>query len=251
MKLYSDLIANLRFLVKYPTRRRIRRESSYSILQQSNLEGVFSTIYQTKYWADDESVSGGGSNSYSLQNLNVSLPPLFSKFGIKTILDAPCGDFSALKKTIIECELEYIGIDIVATLIADLKKEFDDSVNLSFMVGDITTMQLPSADIMICRDALFHLSFSDINLVLRNFLASGIPYLLTTTHRIKGNSGNRDIKSGDFRTLDLFKPPFNFEVSKLAIIEENRLIGNPARQLHLWKRSEIINFLKFHIKPKI
>jgi hypothetical protein len=96
---------------------------------------------------------------------------------------------------------------------------------------------------MICRDCLFHLSYADARRVLENFLASGIPYLLTTTHRNDGALVNRDIETGDFRMIDLFEAPFCLPKTPLARIDD-WLTPDPEREMCLWSRDQVAHGLE-------
>lgn len=59
-----------------------------------NLKGVFSEIFKTNKWRSTESVSGAGSELKYTANLRKHLPALFEELGVKSVLDAPCGDFN-------------------------------------------------------------------------------------------------------------------------------------------------------------
>lgn len=61
---------------------------------------------------------------------------------------------------------------------------------------------------MLCRDCLVHLSFVDIVRALNNIKRSGISYLLTTT--FPDCDRNEDTVTGDWRVLNLERPPFSF-----------------------------------------
>ena len=71
-----------------------------------------------------------------------------------------------------------------------------------------TGSPLPSADLLLCRDCLVHLSFQDAGQALANIRRSTIGYLLTTT--FPGEADNQDIVTGDWRPLNLERPPFSF-----------------------------------------
>ena len=49
----------------------------------------FTTIYETHYWVDDESRSGGGSNLYATEKIRKAIPGLFLKYGVRSVLDVP------------------------------------------------------------------------------------------------------------------------------------------------------------------
>ena len=169
----------------------------------------FTWIYQNDYWQSKESVSGTGSTLKYTENLRKELPSLFQKFGIHRVFDAPCGDFNWMSQLLREVDVSYIGGGIVEPLIRTLEERHRTD-RISFVHIDLISGMFPPADLMICRDCLFHLSYSDTRSVLENFVASGIPYLLTTSHKNDGTIVNRDIQTGSFRVMDLFAPPYNF-----------------------------------------
>jgi SAM-dependent methyltransferase len=189
-----------------------------------SLEDRFTAIYICRYWGGDkqnESLSGHGSTLEYTRVLRRELPKLFYQFTIRSVFDAPCGDFKWMKHVVHECpDVEYIGADIVAPMIkANTAQHANERIR--FFHADLTQAEFPTADLMICRDCLFHLSYQDIKLVLNNFVASGIPLLLTSTHL--GALTNRDICSGDFRSIDLFSTPFNFSKEVLYRVGRQHL----------------------------
>ncbi|MCZ6717316.1 MAG: class I SAM-dependent methyltransferase, partial [Gammaproteobacteria bacterium] len=104
-------------------------------------------------------------------------------------------------------DTQYIGVDIVAPLIAASQEKFGNE-NTRFVHLDIISQKLPDADLWLCRDCLFHLSYDDIFSVIGNFLNSDIRYLLTSTH--PECDRNIDIPTGHFRLLNMELPPFSF-----------------------------------------
>jgi hypothetical protein len=72
--------------------------------------------------------------------------------------------------------------------------------------------------------------------MLKNFLASKIPYLLTTTYVAKEK--NQDILTGAFRLMNLFEYPFEFSSNPLERIDDWRK-PEPERQMCLWTRAEV------------
>ena len=59
-----------------------------------------------------------------------------------------------------------------------------------FQVLDLVTTIPPQADLVLCRDCLVHLSANDILKALRNIVASGARYLLSTTFVDRTASGD-------------------------------------------------------------
>jgi hypothetical protein len=227
--------------VRYPFGLMKRRKLSTSILALGNAEARFTEIYKKNYWGSAESISGMGSTIEHTINLRNELPELFKKFSIKTVFDAPCGDFNWMKHVLEGNNVNYIGGDIVAPLIADNNARYR-SKNVTFIHIDLIKEKFPKADLMICRDCLFHLSFHDTRSVLQNFIDAEISYLLTTTHIHTERFRNKDIKTGDFRRIDLFSAPYYFPKDMLLRIEDWKA-PDPEREMCLWTRNQIIQAL--------
>jgi hypothetical protein len=103
--------------------------------------------------------------------------------------------------------------------------------------------KLQKVDLVLCRDCLVHLSFTDIFSALNNIIDSGATYLLTTT--FTSRSENRNITTGQWRTLNLEIPPFSFP-SPLKIINERCTEGDGVyadKSLGLWRIEDIQGIL--------
>ena len=211
------------------------------ILEASSIEDRFTTIYTDNYWGDKESVSGYGSTLRYTKQLREQLPAVLERFGIKTIFDAPCGDFNWMPSVLAGRDLNYIGADIVKPLIDALNaKHRADRVTFEHL--DLTADPFPAADLWLCRDCLFHLSQADTKRALQRFVESNIPYLLTTTHKNAGEFQNVDIKTGDFRFIDLFASPYNFPTDVLFRTDDYHAPEQP-REMCLWSREQILHAL--------
>jgi len=165
----------------------------------------FTKIYRNREWgAQWESASGSGSTLKQAQVLLDNLPRVLKKLGIRSLVDAPCGDMNWMKH--LEYDFHFfVGIDIVPDIIADLrKKEFPP--NYFFQTGNIVTDLLPKADAVFCRDCLVHLPFDAALKALTLWTRSGFKYALITTYTAR--ELNRDIKTG-WRPLNMEAPPFN------------------------------------------
>jgi len=205
-------------------------------------EDRFTWIYRKNYWQSDESKSGTGSTLAYTANLREKLPGLFRKYSITSIFDAPCGDFNWMGELIRTLDIEYTGADIVAPLIDSLKKRYGRQ-GRKFVHLDIIAGRLPKADLMICRDCLFHLSYADTRAVLENFVASGTPYILTTTHKDDGKFTNQDIQTGFYRRINLFAPPYSLPETPLARIDD-WIPPDPEREMCLWSREQVAEALQ-------
>ena len=231
-------LETLRRCALYPFRG--RRDARLAELQRTGSRAdVFIGIFEGNYWNVHESVSGGGSTLRYTASLRNALPELFRSKSIESVYDAPCGDFNWMRHVVRETGIDYLGADIVPALIDELEKTRADA-RTRFIVSDIVTGAFPEADLWICRDCLFHLSYADIQQALANFVASKIPYVLTSTHRVPDGYRNEDIRSGGFRQIDLFSAPFCFPAD-VAFRVTDWVEGShyPRREMCVWTREQI------------
>lgn len=182
------------------------------------LEKVFTEIYEKGVWGknkDGEGCSGGGSSYDDAVSYIKFLESFIKEKEINSVLDFGCGDW-AFSKYINWGEIKYIGIDVVKKVIESNQKKFA-SANISFLFKDGIEGGLPSADLLICKDVLQHLSNEDILLFLKE--AKKFRHCLITNdidlHNLKNN--NKKISVGDWRPLDLTLEPFNLKIEKIFI----------------------------------
>jgi hypothetical protein len=198
---------------------------------------VFSRIFRENAWGDAESVSGPGSTRERGATLIPDLVDLVTTLRVKTLLDAPCGDFNWASDLAAVVDT-YIGVDVVDELIARNEAAYG-SANRTFLTRDLTRDPLPKADLILSRDCLVHFSFADIRAALRNFRRSGADYLLTTTFVERAT--NENIQTGGWRPLNLQAPPFEFPVPMAVIDEHCTHTGGIYRdkRLALWRMDQI------------
>jgi hypothetical protein len=221
-----------------------RRRAAKRFGEALTLEAVedrFHAIYESNLWLTTESVSGPGSTLRYTENLRKELPKLITEFSIRQIFDAACGDFYWMKHLLPTIDVGYVGADIVRSLVESNNAKYQND-KVSFVHIDLIKDAFPKSDLMICRDCLFHLSFEDIKSVLKNFVDSGIPYLLTSTHKNNNGFLNTDIRTGSFRLIDLFAAPYNFSQEPLARIDD-WIPPWPERQICLWSREQVCEAL--------
>ncbi|MCU0892253.1 MAG: methyltransferase domain-containing protein [Sandarakinorhabdus sp.] len=200
-------------------------------------EGVFKHIFESRYWGDNESVSGVGSSLAQTEQIRTDLPKLVAQFGIKSILDAPCGDLNWIKHILPEMGIDYIGADIVEGVV-ELARSNNKYDRARFMQLDIVKGPLPEADLWLCRDVLFHLSFNEIRSALTNFRNSGINYILVTSHK-GAHVPNWNMVTGDFRELNLFKSPFALPQDKVVYRFDDYAPPMPAREMVMFRREDL------------
>jgi hypothetical protein len=204
------------------------------------LQQVFTDVYLNNHFQGRESISGPGSNLVQTQTVQQQLPLIIQALGIKTLLDAPCGDYYWMQNVQLDGLDLYVGVDIVNELIEANQRKYENPKR-QFLSRDITIDSLPTVDLILCRDCLVHLPFQSIFSALENFKRSGARYLLTTT--FVNRSENYDISPGLWRPINLEVAPFCLP-SPEQIINEQCTEDNGQyldKSLGLWKISQLPN----------
>ncbi len=196
---------------------------------------VFDSIYQSNFWGSGESRSGVGSEVNFSKSYLARLQVLVVARRLRRLFDAPCGDLNWSIGLARDPEVDYVGGDISAALIADLRKIHPD---VPLRVFDICSDAFPDADVWHCRDCLFHLPFADIRRALKNFSRSSIPYALLTTHRARWLHRNLDVPIGGFRFLDLERSPVGLPPAEEYLPDYRKGTEFP-RYVGLWSRAAI------------
>jgi hypothetical protein len=203
-----------------------------------SLRQRFQRIFDTNLWGAAASLSGLGSEIDATAALRTELPRLLEKLGVTSLLDAPCGDAGWINRA--SLGVQYVGIDIVPSLIESLQVgAVSGEINGEYHLADITCDPLPRCDAILCRDALVHLSFANIERAVANFRASGATWVMTTT--FSDWQTNRDCDDGDWRALNFERTPFAWG-PPIELLNENCLEAGGGwrdKSLGVWRLSEI------------
>ena len=194
---------------------------------------AFRHALKTNHWEGPESPSGPGASLDQTVAIRNAFPELLRRLGVETLLDLPCGDCSWMS-TVDLGSIRYIGGDLLPELIAENSRRHARS-GREFRVLDLRSAALPAADLVLCRDGLVHLAFADIARAVENLRASGSTWLLTTT--FPDQATNEDIRTGDWRPLNLERAPFSWPAPVEVINEECTEGGGVFRDksLGLWR----------------
>ncbi len=198
---------------------------------------TFRQIYQSNHWRGSESASGAGASGDQTARIRGELPGLCRALGVRRLLDLPCGEGHWMARADLG-DLAYIGADLVPELVARAAGEHAGP-GREYRVLDLTASPLPEADLLLCRDALVHLSFADIARALANLRRAAIPWLLTTT--FPGEPENEDIVTGDWRPLNLERAPFHFP-APARLLNEGCTEGGGRfadKSLGLWRVADL------------
>lgn len=203
-----------------------------------DLAARFQRIQRTNLWGAETSVSGLGSEIVATAAVTMALPGILRRLGVRSVLDAPCGDAG----WILSCmnDFEYTDVDIVPSLIAaNAARAKSGEIGGQFLTADITVGPLPSADLVLCRDCLVHLCFDNIEKAIATFRTTGALWLLTTT--FPEWQRNEDCEDGDWRALNLQRAPFDWP-APVELINEQCDEGNGGwrdKSLGLWRLADI------------
>lgn len=180
-----------------------------------DLREKFSRVYRNNLFEGAISRSGPGSSLDQTKWIRRAIPEIIRDYGIRSLLDAPCGDWQWMRRTKLDVE-RYVGVDIVPELIWKNQAAYARD-GVGFRCLDLARDALPATDLVLSRDCLVHLSYVDAFRVLANFRRSGARYLLATTFTRQTNG---DLGLRFWRPLNLQLPPFSFG-EPLQIIDEH------------------------------
>jgi hypothetical protein len=203
-----------------------------------NLAQRFQRIRDTNLWGAEATALGLGSEMDATTVLRAELPRLLKKLGVVSLLDAPCGDAGWINQA--DLDVRYAGVDIVPSLVEALQaRAAAGEIDGEYRLADITGDSLPRCDAILCRDALVHLSFANIERAVANFRASGAIWLIATT--FPDWQANQDCEDGDWRALNFEREPFQWG-SPVELVNENCTEAGGGwrdKSLGVWQLAEI------------
>jgi hypothetical protein len=204
-----------------------------------NLAQRFRRIHDANMWGAVASASGLGSEMDATAVLRAELPRLLERLDVASLLDAPCGDAGWIN--VAGLRVRTVGVDIVPSLIERLRaRAAAGEIKGEYHLADITCDSLPRCDAILCRDALVHLSFANIERAVTNFRASGAAWLITTT--FPEIQTNRDCEDGDWRALNFERAPFGWG-PPVELLNENCLEAGGGwrdKSLGVWRLATVV-----------
>ena len=192
------------------------------------MKDIFQRIHDNNLWGGSESSSGPGSSLHATAAIRAALPALIEKYSAQSILDVPCGDFNWMAEVLKSMPtVKYTGGDILPDLIKRNAKRWP---GYTFVELDITSSELPQADLILVRDCLVHFSLVDTMPALGNIQKAGFKYLLMTNFSTEREY--RYLETGQWQPVNFTLPPFSLPPPVYAINEGNS--GHPDKELALW-----------------
>lgn len=199
---------------------------------RARVRAAFTRHYERSDWLEPETVSGRGSSLTRTAAIRRELPALFADLGVRSVVDAGCGDFHWFAALGVELD-SYVGIDVVEELAA-ANRARHGSPRRQFVALDVIRDPLPRADLILCRDCLVHLKNRQVAAALRNFRRSGCRYLLATT--FTDDHPNHDVPLGGWRPVNLEREPFALGPPR-RLLSERESVEDPRyldKSLGLW-----------------
>jgi hypothetical protein len=182
-----------------------------------------------KWWAEaqgfgkpPETANGPGSTVEATEAIREWLPGLFVRYDIRTMLDAPCGDWNWMRLVDLDYLNEYTGWDTDTNMVLKCQHRLEEGDHGGSFTPDaifervniLTVPEIPAYDLILSRDFLAHLPNEPIRGVLNKFKTSGSRFLLASHYP---DADNEFVyKPQDFtyfgyaeRPVNLEKSPFN------------------------------------------
>jgi len=201
-------------------------------LGDGSAKDVFTNIFRKNWWNNGESRSGWGAELKRTESIRAALPEFVRRHSLRSLLDAPCGDYHWMQYVKWPLGFRYIGADIVPDLIAENRAKFP---GVEFVELDVLTSPLPDVDAWLARDLMIHFPDDAIWAALKQFRNSTLRFLLATTY--PNAKQNSDIRFGQVRHLNLCAPPFNLPSPSEILLEDDDAVT--GRVIGVWRRSEI------------
>ncbi len=187
-----------------------------SFLQAITTQEAFTNIYEQGIWGLNEhgvGHSGSGSTEANTRLYRFFLQDFMRENQIKTVVDVGCGDWE-FSRLIDWSGIHYTGFDIVRSVVENNNRIFGNS-HIQFFCGNLVELDLPSADLLICKDVLMHLPHHDILACIPQFAKFKHCLITYDVEQNSLSAVNHDCTPGGFRLLDLTQPPFYVKGRKI------------------------------------
>nr|QBK91601.1 MAG: methyltransferase domain protein [Pithovirus LCPAC302] len=173
----------------------------------------FNNIYKNNTWGNG---SGWGSSyKYNRSYVNF-LQKYLKQYKINSVLDIGCGDWQLAKRiewSYDNKKIKYIGADVSSYIIEKNKKKYGNE-NIRFIKFDVIQDKIPNVDLVIIKDVLQHLNNKSVKIVLKKLKRCKRVLVINDTNNMMFWN-NSDIKTGDFRSIDINQSPFTADFNQV------------------------------------
>jgi hypothetical protein len=182
---------------------------------------VFDKIYERGIWnknRQDIPLSGPGSSLENTREVSALLEQFVADKGINSITDLGCGDLTWMTQTRFfnDKNILYTGIDVAPSLI---QRHVQSYPHHQFKNLDITSDDIPTADLYIIRDVIFHLHLDRIQQLFKNIRGKW-KYLAITSCSNENNTDS--FNASHFSARNLHIAPFSINHQYLISVPEEK-----------------------------
>lgn len=184
-------------------------------------QAAFDSVYENATWgknAEGVGYSGNGSTLESTFVYRAFLQQFLEQHDIHSVVDAGCGDWE-FSRTIDWTGIDYQGFDIVEAVVEANRLKYGRP-NIRFFTADIVETDLPPADLLIVKHVLQHLPTADVHKVLAQLPKYKHVLLVDGVNAATLTADNADIEAGEYRELDLLRPPFSVKGAKVLLYSD-------------------------------
>lgn len=177
---------------------------------------AFEDIYKNAAWGvNSANVGHSGSGSFleSTVVYRAFLQQFMKDNDIRSVVDAGCGDWE-FSHAIDWTGIDYKGFDIVPSVIEANKTKYGTKT-IQFFAANVVETELPAADLLISKHVLQHLPNADVAKFLKQLPRYKHILLTNSVERETFTGANVDIKPGEYRPLDVTRPPFGVGGAKV------------------------------------
>lgn len=201
---------------------------NYSLMKRMSV--WFNPVQQSK------DVSRYGSDPAVCQPLITKIIQLRDQYNIRSMFDAGCNDCSWIMP--LTGVFEYKGGDISAAMVADI---WSSRPNMDVSLHDATTDPFPPVDMLFVKEVTIHLNNEDKRKLIKNWLDSGIPWILITHDDDYQANEDVDYDQVNFPVVlvNWTLAPWNFPPPKKMLY----MFSGPGRGMALWHRDQIVGLI--------
>ncbi len=167
-------------------------------------KAIFEQIYRDSVWGQG---SGSGSAEAVTRPYRQFLQDFLRRHEIRSVVDLGCGDWQ-FSRHMDWTGIDYLGLDASETALASARRF--ERPGVRFRHADVTTDDLPPADLLIAKDVLQHWSRDDILGLLPRL--ERYRHVLVTNGFPPQNMGKvnkRFMTGASYRPIDLQQAPFS------------------------------------------
>lgn len=175
--------------------------------QTESHQHIFDDIYKNELWGQGAG-SGGGSSPEITVGYRKMLTEFLKEKKVKTVADFGCGDWQ-FSKYIDWSGIKYDGFDCVPHIVDKDNRDYS-SETVKFALTDTVDDIKGKYDLLIVKDVLIHWTNEEIVEFFKKLKGSKrFKHILITVN--DGGEVNKNIRTGEYHSLDLNAAPFNID----------------------------------------